>query len=304
MKTLTKIPFPKQSAPYRQIYAPGADTYRGPNSEFFRTGQWHEHWIVNDFTMVVGSDGRWHAYGITHPQPPKYIDPFHYEGNIHDAEYQLFHCSFDGTLADLYARGTACCMEHEKVLYPQDRPGRPECWAPCMVRYGNEYRLFWSPEEIRYAVTTDMFRFQTNDTVLFSGVSYLRDPYIFVEDGVYTMLYLADKLYARQSTDLVHWGEEITVMEAPFRGSMESPCLIKRHRYYYLLWCLYDGRGGSYDQRTFVYAADTLFGWTGTAPVAMLEGHAPEILSDETGDYLVSVAYPGNGLYMAPLEWV
>ncbi len=59
-----------------------------------------------------------------------------------------------------------------------------------MVRLGTEYRLFWSPEQIRYA-TTDMFHFQTNDTVLFSGVSYLRDPYIFEEDGVYTMLYLA-----------------------------------------------------------------------------------------------------------------
>lgn len=60
-----------------------------------------------------------------------------------------------------------------------------------MVRLGTEYRLFWSPEQIRYATTTDMFHFQTNDTVLFSGVSYLRDPYIFEEDGVYTMVYLA-----------------------------------------------------------------------------------------------------------------
>lgn len=283
--------------------------YEGPDSIFFRTGEKHESWIINDFTMVIGSDKRWHAYGITHPKPPGFIDPFHYEGNIHDAEYQLFHCSFDGTLADLYKKGTACSVEHEKVLYPHTRLGRPECWAPCMVRFGEEYRLFWSPEEIRYAVTTDMFHFQTNDTVLFSGVSYLRDPYIFEENGVYTMLYLADKLYARQSTDLLNWGEEISVMTAPFAGSMESPCLVKRHGYYYLLWCLYDCRNGSYDERTFVYAADTMFGWDGTAPVAMLRGHAPEIVSasadtsDDTGDYLVSVAYPGNGLYIAPLTW-
>ena len=166
--------------------------------------------------MVVGADDRWHAYGITHPQPPTYVDPFHYAGEVHDAEYQLFHCAFHGSLTDIYANGEKACMEHEKVLYP------------------------------------------------------------------------ADRLYARQSVDLVHWGDETLVMDAPFHGSMESPCLVKRHGYYYLLWCLYDGRGGCYDGRTFVYAADRLFGWAGTAPVAMLDGHAPEILSQNGQDYLIS----------------
>lgn len=48
-----------------------------------------------------------------HPKPPTYHDPFHYEG-----EYQLFHCSFTGSLADIYAAGEEACTEHEKVLYP------------------------------------------------------------------------------------------------------------------------------------------------------------------------------------------
>lgn len=298
-----KIPFPRQAAPYRRIYLPGEDIYRGPDSLYFHHGQTYPTWVINDFTMVVGADDCWHTYGITHPKPPAYHDPFHFEGDVHDAEYQLFHCSFMGSLADIYAAGEDACTEHEKVLYPDVRQGRRECWAPCMVRYGNAYRIFWSPEEIRYATTTDMFHFQVSDTVLFSGAPYLRDPYIFEEDGVYTMLYLSDRLYARQSVDLVHWGEEFVAMDASFRGSMESPCLVKRHGYYYLLWCLHDGRNGCYDARTFVYASDRLFGWTGTAPVAMLEGHAPEILSQDGQDYLCSVAYPDNGLYLAPLEW-
>ena len=301
-----KISVPYLVGEYQNIYMPKPDVYRGPDTEQFRQGQWYDQWLTNDFTMVKGSDQRWHAYGITHPKPKGYEDLFHYGEDVHEAEFQLFHCAFDCSLAKLAIEGgSEHCVEYDKVMYPAERPGRIECWAPCMIRREDLYYLFWSPEQIRYAVTKDMFHFSINDTVLFSGISYLRDPYIMEENGVYTMVYVTDHLCARQSTDLLNWGDEWIMMKNPIGSisAQESPILLRRGEWYYLFWCVYDGQNGAYDERTFVYAACDLHSFEGKAPIAMLKGHAIEVLSEDNQDYAVSVGYPGNGLHITKLCW-
>ena len=84
---------------------------------------------------------------------------------------------------------------------------------------------------------------------------------------------------------------------------MESPCLIKRDGLYYLLWCIHDGQNGCYDNRTYVFASETLDGFDGRAPLAMLKGHAPELICEDGEWYIVSVHYPVNGLSIAPIRW-
>ena len=69
------------------------------------------------------------------------------------------------------------------------------------------------------------------------------------------------------------------------------------------MWCIYDGQNGCYDNRTYIFAANSLNEFTGKAPIAMLKGHAPEIISENGQDYIVSVYYPQNGLNIAKIMW-
>lgn len=300
----TRIKAPVIVSGYRNVYRPGADIYRGIDTPSFQNGEKYENWIANDFTMIKDADNCWHAYGITHPKPPAFSDDFHFSGEIHEAEYQLFHCTFRGTLEELYEGGHF--TEQEKVLYPQERPGqRPECWAPCIVERNRSYYLYHTPGTVQLARTEDLYHFTVHPEGLFGGPAYLRDPYVFYEDGVYTMIYVTGHLYCRTSTDLIHWGKEQLFQANPFGpgSAQESPCLLKRHGIYYLMWCIHDGQNGCYDNRTYVFASESLDGFTGKAPVAMLKGHAPEIISENGQDYIISVFHPENGLNIAKIEW-
>lgn len=294
---------PRQSTPYRLVYAPAPSVYRGPDTPSFKSGGHYDEWIVNDFTCIRGRDGCWHAFGITHPRPPCFIDEFHCDGDGHEAEFQLFHAVWPGTLAELMKQGRM--EDREKILHPQQRlPGEPrECWAPCVVEKDGLYYLFYSPGSIRVAVSSDLYHWQAQGP-LFDGPAMLRDPYIIAENGVYTMVYVNDHLYSRTSTDLLHWGPERLFQENPFPGSsQESPCLFRRDGHYYLLWCIHDATNGWYDNRTFVFSADSLEGFSHRAPICMLQGHATELISEDGEDYLLSVFYPQNGLSMARVSW-
>ena len=301
MKT-EKIKVPYIKGEYRNVYIPAGDVYRGIDTEHFKNGNYYGEWITNDFTILKGTDGIYHAYGITHPRTPGFKNAFDYEGNVHEAENQLFHVSFSGTLKELYENGQF--TEHEKVLYPQERYLHPECWAPCMVKKADACHIFWSPQKMQKATTKDMFCFSVEEGFLFEGNPWMRDPYIFEENGTYYMFYLDEHLMVRTSVDLKHWSEAQPVQKMPFaKGAQESPCVIKRHGYYYLLWCIYDGTNGCYDERTYVFASKTLVGFAEATPITMLKGHAPEIIEENGEDYILSVFYPNNGLNIAKIEW-
>jgi len=298
-----RIPYPKIASQYRCIYTPGADIYKGINTASFRNGQTYTDWIANDFTFIK-KDEAWHAFGITHPKPPGFLDDYNYTGDVHEAEYQLFHCIYNGTLGALYDSGVM--IEQEKILYPQQRLNElPDCWAPCAVERNGQYYLFYTPQSVRYAVSEDLYNW-TPKGVLFEGVaSHMRDPYVFFEDGIYTMVYIDNDLLYRTSEDLTNWSEAKIFQKNPFASSVaqESPCIWKRNGIYYLMWCIYDGQNGCYDNRSFVFASKNLYDFTGKTPLTMLPGHAPEIITDGGNYYIVSVFYPENGLNIARISW-
>ena len=302
MSKNVRIKIPQIASPYKRIYIPAPDIYNGIDTPSFKYGELHNEWIANDFTFIKHGD-TWHSFGITHPRPSGFIDDFNFTGDVHEAEFQLFHAEWKGDLNTLYQSGQM--TDKEKILYPQQRPDEPtNCWAPCVTERNGKYYLFYSPGSMRLAVSDDLCNWEIAGT-LFTGPAMMRDPYIFFEDNIYTMIYVTDCLRYRTSEDLLSWSDEKTFQENKFSAqvSQESPFVMKRNGIYYLLWCIYDGTNGCYDNRTYIFAADSLYGFSGKSPVGMLKGHAPEIISEGDKDYLISVFYPSNGLNMTELEW-
>ena len=300
---MEKKPFliPVRSSEYRTVYRPAPDREA-------QTGTICRSWLCNDFT-AVRAHGKLHLFGITHRRPEGFHSAFRYEdATVHLGENQLFHA-----VADLssWKDATAGCFRDEpKVLGPDRRPGEPEgCWAPCIVRRGNRFFLFYTPGDMRVAVSGDLYQWTPLGSV-FSGNGLTRDPFVWKENGLYTMVYVEHDLLFRTSRDLLHWSEPALFQKNPFVfldpscvSCQESPFLLRKNGIYYLFWCLYDGRNGCYDERTFVFASETLTGDWDHAPVAMLDGHATEVVRQGGRDYLLSVFYPHNGINLADLAW-
>ena len=278
-----RIPKPELSSDYISVYVPDGG------------------FIANNFSVLCDR-GVWHMVGITQPRPEGFEDDFNYK-TVHEDEHQLFHCTAYGqSFADVFHR--ASFTDREKLLYPSERPDEiPEIHAPHLMKFGGGFRLIYGPRAIRAADTTD-FGSWTRKT-LFSGEDTLRDPFVYLEDGLYRLLdCVENRVVMRTSSDCELWSEPVVLCENRFPGAPESPFLLKKFGYYYLLWTIYDGRNGCYDERTFVFASEKLEDIGKSAPITMLDAHAPEIVSDESGDWLLSVYYPNNGISAAKLKWV
>ncbi len=305
---MERIPYPRVSGDYVTVYRPRGDVYAGEDSLYFTHNTYYPHWTVNDFS-ILNHNGQWHLVGITHPMPPNFADEYNFGPSVHDAEHMLFHAIAEGeTMADLLHAGafTDC----EKILSPHDRPDEiPECHAPHILSDGEGgYNIFYGPRYMRVAHTEDFTRFTCR--TLFEDHASARDPFVFEENGVYYFIYAVEnRIDYRTTADLVTFSEPKTLQVNPWGNesgtpaASESPYLFKRKGFYYLMWAIWDARAGCYDHRSFLFGARTLEGLANTAPLTMLPAHAGEIYSDESGDYLLSVFHPQNGVSIAPLVW-
>lgn len=297
---------PRRSSEWVRVYTPQPDVYRGEDTASFKKGTIYPEWIVNDFTLLK-SPGRFDLWGITHPRPQGFKDAFNFSPlDVHEAEYQLFHAAAEGeTFGDVFYEDSF--EERPKVLYPADRPGeKPEIWAPCAIRRGDEYVMIYSPKSIRYALSCDAENWESGHVLFESDDPTTRDPFYFTDDDgeEYLLTCEGNRVVIRSADGLSKTGEGHTLQTNPFRdGSSESPFLFKRHGVYYLAWSIYDGQNGCYDERNFVFASKTLDGFEGRAPITMLDGHAPEFVVTEEGSYILSVYYPSNGVSAAKLIW-
>ena len=306
MQKTTPYKKPILDGEYVNVYIPKPGVYEGNKSVHFSPGEFYGDWVPNDFTVTRDAAGFVHIIGITHPRPPSFRDSFNFDETAHDAEHQLFHCvspspSIGGCLYEGSFR------EEEKLLWAPLRPNeQPECWAPCLYKKGDgDYYLFYSPRDMRLARTADLYSYTFNPP-LFRGGPMMRDPFVIEDGGEYHMIYLEDCLLARRSKDLVNWSAPETFQKNPFGGvsAQESPFVFVRDGAYYLTWCIHDGTNGCYDNRTFVFVSDSLYGFDGKAPIAMLPGHAPEFVNEGDDWYIVSVYYPKNGINIARLRFV
>ncbi|MBR5528220.1 MAG: family 43 glycosylhydrolase [Clostridia bacterium] len=305
MSTLFKKPV--ICSEYINIYSPSADVYNGPDTESFTHGQEYREWIPNDFT-VLHSENVWHIFGITHPRPPLFTNAFDVPKNcnVHEAEYQLFHCTADGkSFADVMHPGAF--KDEPKILFPDERLGEQhEIWAPHIDKIGDDHIMIYSPRVMRYAKSKDLYSWQSGFSFFDCKAADARDPFLFRDDdGSKYLLYCEGcTVKYRKTYDMINWSESVILQTNPFRGAYsESPYMLKHDGIYYLMWCIYDGKGGVYDNRAFVFASPSVDGFEGTAPITMLEAHAPEFVANGNDTYILSVFHPSNGISAAKIMW-
>lgn len=302
-----KYPIPEFDGDYINIYIPKGDTYQGEDTPSFEKGKYYDEWITNDFSIM--KDGNvWHIVGITHPRPKGFVNEFDFDiSDVHEAEYQLFHCTAIGESFDrVFCENSF--KDEEKILYPGERPGeKPELWAPHLMKYNGKYNVIYSPKEMRRMVSVDFANWEKAPTLFECSDPEARDPYIYEEDGKYYCIYFEkDSLKYRVSENMTEWTEP-KVLQVPFFNNCftESPFLFKREGIYYLLWTIYDGRNSCYDYRTLVFAGESLEELFDSAPLTMLKAHAPEVVTDSDGTcYLLSVYCPTNGISAVKLKWI
>ena len=223
--------------------------FPGPDTTHFRAGGIYEQWVPNDHAIIKGRDGRWHAIGITHPQPPP-------EARIHEGEFLSFHAASPvGTLREVVADGL--WFDMPKVLPPADRPGEiNENHAPYIIENNGQYWMIYGPSPMRWATSPDLTRW-TPRGELFEQEGGARDPNILIFDGICYLVYVTgNSLLCRTSRILGEWSQEPVEILRLEKGAPESPTLLRHGGAFYLFYTIWDNTHGPYDSRTFVHRSD------------------------------------------------
>lgn len=260
---------------------------------------------VNDHTIVKGSDGAYHLYGITG-----------FGGGSYTERY-FVHAKGDSLLSPMQEEGRSI-----------DRGTL--AWAPCVIGEGENYYMFYGPSPTQLAVSFDMYEW-FGYPIRLEGEPLMaahRDHFVLKVGEADYLMYVVGVHNQRgavslfRSSDLLHWQFEGFALtsgaEAPLHpgwGAMESPYVVKREGRYYLFITYTDCSPENYNN-TLVFASDdpTAFGEyngeaEGAVPVAQLYAHAPEILTVDGQDYITTCGWndfpnPNPGcVSIAPLNW-
>ena len=259
---------------------------------------------VNDHSIVVGSDGRWHLYGITSfegkPAHERYF--VHGVGESLDKPFTEVGRSIDrGTLA----------------------------WAPCVVEKDENYYMFYGPSPTSLAVSFDMYEW-FGTVVSLNGEPLMgahRDHFVLkISDDEYLMYIVGvhekrGAVSCFSSSDLLTWNFENFVLTSgenapltPAWGAFESPFVIKKDGLFYLFVTYTDCSDATYND-TLVFCSDDpknfgiYNGDGGTKPIAKLHAHAAEVIEHNGKFYITTCGWntkpnPNKGaVSIAQLEW-
>jgi arabinan endo-1,5-alpha-L-arabinosidase len=256
-------------------------------------------WHINDHSIVAGPDGKFHLFGITHPEPP---DPH--------AEVRFAHASA--------ARLTDRPWKKLPLALVADfAAGETLLWAPHVIAHEGLYYMFYcaggndpSAYQIKLATSTDLTHWERKGTLFTDGYE-ARDPYVLRVGDHWVMYYTATSAPAgghhivatRTSTDLLHWGEPSVAFTDPSCGTgagpTESPFVVARDEGYYLFT---GPRHWNYNLTEVFFSTDPLH-FAGP-PVAQIPAHAPEVVRDLNGrEYITHCGFFQGGVYMAELSW-
>ncbi len=309
--------------PYPEDAAEGDDTFYVPQL----SANWSDaHQIVgedtseflSDFCLIQDAQDRWHAIGIG--------------GNVGDGKSFFHAVSPANELISHYPYVGRVYSDGQESLQ-----NTGHMWAPYAIYHpnGDAYLYYHHYNERRGSVEMRVLR--STDASLDDWVRLdhpdlrdgniafargsCRDACIFWDEGeqCYFMYYASNGIQLTTSTDLIHWTGSVAVLDAVPDGFVEpeSPFVIKRFGYYYLIVSGHDyGRMAVYaskDPRNFGNGKETVLG--------ELNGHAAEIVTVDGRDYIACAAivpnitgvpYAGlsmenpmlSGVYLQELQWV
>lgn len=293
---------PRIEGEYVTVYRPAGDRFAGPDTTELKAGEWYDDWVPNDHAILKGPDGRWHAFGITHPLTST--------KRVHEGEFQSFHAMAPaGTLKEVLRDGA--WRDLPKVLPPSERPGEilPN-HAPTIIEKDGVYHMIYGPSPIRLATSTDLIKW-TPEGALFHEPSGARDPSVMLWDGTYGMVFCTeDRVGIRTSKDLLDWSDSRTLLRMKAGVAPESPSIVHFEGSFYLFVCGWNGVWdrktvqGAYQHQTYVYRSDDPLRFDGATEVAQLDSHAPEVFQGEDGQWYISSAeWPRRGMSIARLRW-
>ncbi len=262
---------------------------------------------VNDHSVVVGSDGKWHLYGIT---------------------------SFASFAANerYFVHGVGESLESEFAEVGRVIDRGPLAWAPGVIEKDTYYYMFYGPSPTNLAVSFDMYEWTGQKITLNNEplLGAIRDHFVLkISDDEYLMYItgMLDKKGCiscfRSTGDLRNWdfvGYALTSGDdaplTPPWGAFESPFVVKNDGYYYLFSTYTDCAKENYNNTLVFCSSDpTSFGEYngekgGAIPVAKLYAHAPEILKENGKYYITSCGWRNFGsihegaVSISELEWV
>lgn len=295
------VKLPKIVGEYVTVYRPQGDRFPGPDTRELKAGKLYDEWVPNDHAIIKGSDGCWHAFGITHPLTSTEA--------VHEGEFQSFHAMAPkGPVKSALREGA--WRDLPKVLPPSERPGEPlPNHAPYIVPKDGFYWMIYGPSPIRLATSKDLMHW-TPKGALFQEEHGARDPSVLFWDGTYYVVFCTqDRVSVRTSKDLLEWSPSKTILRMKEGVAPESPSLVRVDGTFYLFVCGWNGIWdrktvqGAYQHQTYVYQSDNPLRFDGP-PVARLEAHAPEIFQGEDSQWYISSAeWPARGVSIAKLAW-
>jgi sucrose-6-phosphate hydrolase SacC (GH32 family) len=257
-------------------------------------------WYINDHTFIRANNGRWHLFGITHPEPA-------------DAQKERF-----------FAHATAPHVtgpwtKEPAVMYVDEALGETVVWAPYVVQHDGLYWMYYcgggvdhEKYKIHLATSSDLFTWKRHpaNPMVVDGYD-ARDPMVMRHKDRWVLYYAATSMpggghhtvKAVTSQDLTHWSGKTEVFVDPevgtFGGPTESPFVVVRDGNCYLFVCTNRG----YNE-TAVYASRDAFHWDSASLIGTFPAHAAEVIHTPEERWFVSRAGWGQGgVYLAELTW-
>ncbi len=202
--------------------------------------------------------------------------------------------------------------------------GETHIWAPHIVKNGDTYYMYFNgggekddQNLMQLATTTDLKTWMRHpeNPMLVDGF-HARDPMVLKVGDKWIMYYTANSdpkggnhivAYAT-SADLIHWEGRGTAFTDPtagtYGGPTESPFVVRRGPYYYLLLSVRKGSPpGGYAFSEVFRSTDPLH-WDLDDKVGEIKTHAGEFIRDRDGKWYVShCGWYQGGVYLAPLVW-
>lgn len=279
----------------------------GPWRALFKPIQYASY--VNDHTLVVGPDGRWHLYGCGQLGPrcsPEY-------------ERSIMH----GSTASLEELMT----EHRPVIDNGTR-----AWAPGAIAHDGRVFMYYGPSPTMMAHSIDGHHWMGHPIQMIGtpiDAAHRDHMIVRLDDETWLMYAVGVRdgqgcVSVHVSNDLQNWRYVRYALrctaDAPMKpawGAIESPFVVRRGDWWHLFITYTDCSVETY-QQTLVFRSTNPFDFgmmTGRADdpnlTARLAAHAPEILCDSAGQWHITTSgwlnkgIPHEGcVSIAPLNWV